>query len=91
MFTNLYSDGRTEQGAADPTEHLGPFWVRRVGFVMLAVGPVYPRQQTFPDTVRTSHLCHKRLSGGVVHPLPTARCVRVEMADFLLKANWLAA
>jgi hypothetical protein len=34
-------------------------WVKRVGFVMSAVCPVYPKEQTFPDPVGTSHLCHK--------------------------------
>ena len=37
-------------------------WVKRVGLVMSAVCPVYPKQQTFPDPVGTSHLCHKRTS-----------------------------
>jgi hypothetical protein len=32
--------------------------VKHVGFVMSAVSPVYPKQQTFPDPVGTSHLCH---------------------------------
>jgi len=32
-------------------------WVKRVGFVMSAVCPVYPQQQTSPDTLGTSHLC----------------------------------
>jgi hypothetical protein len=27
---------------------------------MSAVCPVYPKQQTFPDAVGTSHLCHVR-------------------------------
>ena len=27
---------------------------------MSAVCPVYPEQQTFPDPVGTSHLCHER-------------------------------
>jgi hypothetical protein len=35
-------------------------WVKRVGFVMSAVCPVYPKQQTFPDPVGTSHLCQNR-------------------------------
>jgi hypothetical protein len=35
-------------------------WVKRVGFVMSPVCPVYPKQQTFPDPVGTSHLCHER-------------------------------
>src|SRR5260370_28822412 len=34
-----------------------PIRVKRVGFVMSAVRPVYPQQQTSPDTVGTSHLC----------------------------------
>ena len=37
-----------------------PVWVKRVGFVMSAVCPVYPQQQTSPDTVGTSHLCQER-------------------------------
>jgi hypothetical protein len=36
-----------------------PLWVRRVAFAMSAVCPVYPKQQTFPDPVGTSHLCQK--------------------------------
>src|SRR5258708_38664088 len=36
-----------------------PLWVKRVGFVMSAVGLVYPKQQTFPDPVGTSHLCQE--------------------------------
>jgi hypothetical protein len=34
--------------------------VKRVGFVMSAIYPVDPKQQTFPDPVSTSHLCQKR-------------------------------
>jgi hypothetical protein len=34
--------------------------VKRVGFVMSAVCPVYPKQPTFPDAVGTSHLCQFR-------------------------------
>jgi hypothetical protein len=37
-----------------------PVRVKRVGFVMSAVCPVYPKQQTFPDAVGTSHLCQNR-------------------------------
>src|SRR5258705_11154140 len=37
-------------------------WVKRVGFVMSAVCPVYPQQQTSPDTVGTSHLGQKPIS-----------------------------
>ena len=37
-------------------------WVKRVGFVMSAVCPVYPKQQTFPDPVGTSHLGQTRKS-----------------------------
>jgi hypothetical protein len=33
-----------------------PFRLKRVGFVMSAVCPVYPEQQTFADAVGTSHL-----------------------------------
>jgi hypothetical protein len=35
-------------------------WVKRVGFVMSAVCLVYPKQQTFPDPVGTSHLCQQQ-------------------------------
>jgi hypothetical protein len=34
-----------------------PFGVKRVTFVMSAICPVYPKQQTFSDPVDTSHLC----------------------------------
>jgi hypothetical protein len=48
-------------GAAGPagarSENQCLEWVKRVGFVMSAVCPVYPKQQTFPDPVGTSHLC----------------------------------
>jgi hypothetical protein len=37
----------------------GPLWVKRVGFVMSAIYPVYPKQQTFLDPVGTSHLCQQ--------------------------------
>ena len=37
-----------------------PLRVKRVGFVMSQVCPVYPKQQTFPGPVGTSHLGHKR-------------------------------
>jgi hypothetical protein len=37
-----------------------PLGVKRVAFVMSAVRPVYPKQQTFLDPVGTSHLCKKR-------------------------------
>jgi hypothetical protein len=45
-------------------------WVIRVGFAMSAVCQVYPKQQTFPDPVGTSHLCRSaadalRNLGGV--------------------------
>ena len=33
-----------------------PLGVKRVAFVKSAVRPVYPKQQTFPDPVGTSHL-----------------------------------
>jgi hypothetical protein len=38
----------------------GPLWVKRVDFVMSAICPVYPKQQTFPDSAGTSHLCQQR-------------------------------
>jgi hypothetical protein len=37
-----------------------PVWVKRVAFVMSAICPVYPKQQTFSDPVGTSHLCQER-------------------------------
>jgi hypothetical protein len=37
-----------------------PVRVKRVDFVMSAVRPVYPKQQTFLDPVGTSHLCQKQ-------------------------------
>jgi hypothetical protein len=36
--------------------HKFRFGVIRVGFVMSVVCPVYPKQQTFPDSVDTSQL-----------------------------------
>jgi hypothetical protein len=33
-----------------------PLRVKRVGFVMSALGPAYLQQQTFPDSVGTSRL-----------------------------------
>src|SRR5260370_2542222 len=39
-----------------------PRWVKRVGFVTSTVCPVDPKQQTFPDSVDTSHLCQNRKS-----------------------------
>ena len=41
-----------------------PLRVKRVGFVMSQVCPVYPKQQTFPDSVGTSHLGQKRPRAG---------------------------
>jgi hypothetical protein len=32
--------------APRPKQARGPFWVIRVGFVMSALGPIYPQQQT---------------------------------------------
>jgi hypothetical protein len=40
----------------------GPLRVKRVGFVMSAICPVYPKQQTFPEPVGTSHLCEMEAS-----------------------------
>jgi len=34
--------------------------IKRVGFVMSVVCPVYPQHQTFPDPVGISHLCQER-------------------------------
>jgi hypothetical protein len=36
--------------------------VKRVDFVMSAVCLVYLKQQTFPDSVGTSHLCQTQTS-----------------------------
>src|SRR6476659_8440281 len=38
----------------------GPVRVKRVGFVMSAICPVYPKQQTFLGPVGTSHLARRR-------------------------------
>jgi hypothetical protein len=45
------------------------FGVKRVGFVMSAICPVYPEHQTFPGPVGTSHLGQEQtilgwLNGG---------------------------
>jgi hypothetical protein len=48
--------------------HQCPSWVKRVGFVMSAVCPVYPQQQTSPDTFGTSHLCHELTLEALVGP-----------------------
>ncbi len=45
-----------------------PIRVKRVGFVMSAVCPVYPQQQTSPDTVGTSHLCQTQTWARLLHP-----------------------
>jgi hypothetical protein len=37
-----------------------PVWVKRVGFAMSAICPVYPKHQTLPGPVGTSHLCQKQ-------------------------------
>jgi hypothetical protein len=47
-----------------PTSAEVGFGVKRVGFVMSQVCPVYPKQQTFPDSVGTSHLGQKRPRAG---------------------------
>jgi hypothetical protein len=51
-------------GAAGPagarSENRCLEWVKRVGFVMSALCPVYLKQQTLPDLVGTSHLCQQR-------------------------------
>src|SRR5467141_3700407 len=39
-----------------------PLRVKRVGFVMSAICPVYPKQQTFLGPVGTSHLGQERKS-----------------------------
>jgi hypothetical protein len=39
-----------------------PLWVNRVGFVMSALRPVCPQQQTFSGAVGTSHWAKTRLS-----------------------------
>ena len=59
---------------------LSPQRVIRVGFVMSAICPVYPKQQTFLGPVGTSHLGHeatfplvvKAASGGRRSTLPSA-------------------
>ena len=38
-------------------------WVRRVGFVMSAVRPVYPEQQTFSDAAGTPPRGKARMTG----------------------------
>ncbi|MEA2918881.1 MAG: hypothetical protein QOJ15_10962 [Bradyrhizobium sp.] len=38
------------------------FGVSRVGLTSCPPRPPYPKQQTFPDPVGTSHLCHQRKS-----------------------------
>ena len=43
-----------------------PLRVKRVGFVMSPVCPVYPKQQTFPDPVDTSHLCQNQTIQGMI-------------------------
>jgi hypothetical protein len=43
----------------------GPLWVKRFGFVMSAVCPVYPNQQTFPDPVATDNLIRTGLSSEI--------------------------
>src|SRR6266850_8183432 len=45
-----------------------PLRVRRVGFVMSAVCPVYPQQQTSPDPVGTSHLGQEPTSRRTSRP-----------------------
>jgi hypothetical protein len=47
-------------------------WVKRVGFVMSAIYPVYLKQQTFLDPVGTSHLCHNRTSTKTMVPAESA-------------------
>jgi hypothetical protein len=37
--------------------------IKRVSFVMSAVCPVYPKHQTLPDPVGTSHLCQAKGRG----------------------------
>jgi hypothetical protein len=44
------------------TSQPSPVWVKRSGFVMSAVCPVYPQLQTFPEPVSTSHLCQQETS-----------------------------
>src|ERR1700738_1301723 len=67
----------------------------RVGFVTSAVCPVYPKQQTFPDPVGTSHLCQNRTSGegcaslncrrGLLRPFQLHRLSETEEAQMSKK------
>jgi|SRR5580704_14127699 hypothetical protein len=54
-----------------------PKWVKRVGFVVSAVRPVHPKQQTFLDPVGTSHLGHKRTQGTSAARAPNDRSCSV--------------
>jgi hypothetical protein len=60
-----------------------PVWVKRVGFVMSAVCPVYTQQRTFPDPVGTSHLCHERKSRCSSITTSTRVCNWLDMAAVL--------
>jgi hypothetical protein len=53
-----------------------PAWVKRVGFVMSAICPIYPKQQTFPDPLGTSHLCQ----------IPNSRQLSITRAPSLVGA-----
>src|SRR5216683_6931703 len=55
-----------------------PIRVKRVGFVMSAVCPVYPQQQTSPDKVGTSHCANARHHAGSSDdrgPNPMGGCI----------------
>jgi hypothetical protein len=53
--------------------------VNRVAFVMSAVCRVYPKQQTYPDPLGTSHLCQERTFSRVmdVNRLEGAVCLQL--------------
>src|SRR5260370_23590813 len=57
----------------------GPLWVSRVGLTSCPSRPLYPKQQTFPDPVGTSHLCQEQTfaiataTGSVSDPLRVGR------------------
>ena len=56
----------TAKEAHEMPSATSPLRVKRVGFVMSAVCPVCPKQQTSPDPVGTSHLCQEQAFGSNV-------------------------
>src|SRR5580704_12414808 len=60
--------------------------IKRVGFVMSAICPVYPKQQTFPDAVGTSHLCQEQTS-----LLPPTALICQRQVNFGLRDNTASA